>query len=92
MAIYATRSRDPRPHRHTMIGSPVNLGFDRVTVSTLDRSRLFLMRNLTDVRMTGSAEILAVNGATVFHRIDLVVASKTILIPDLIGSAECARA
>ena len=85
VTIYATRGRDPNPHGDAMVGRSVDLGFDSMTIGALDRRRFVLMRDLTDIIMTGSAEVLAVDGTGILRRIDLVVAGKTILVLDLLG-------
>jgi len=74
-----------------MVGRPIDLSFERMTIRALDRRRLFLMRNLTDVRVAGSTEVLAVDGPGILFGIDLIVAGETVFVPDLLRSAERTR-
>ena len=74
-----------------MIGRSIDLSFDGMTVGALDRRRLILVRNLTNVRVTGSAKVPSMDRVGVFRGIDLIVTSKTILVLDLLRSAEAAR-
>jgi len=88
VAIHASRRRDPRPNRDTVVGRLVDLSFKDMTIRALDRRGLILMRDLANVCMTGSAKIFTVNRTGVLRRIDLTMAGKAILVLDFLGSAE----
>jgi len=91
MAIHAARGGDPRTHGQPMIGRPVNLSFEGMTIRALDGRRLVLVRDLADIIMARGTEVLAMNGAGILCRIDLIVTGKTIFVPDLLRSTESTR-
>jgi hypothetical protein len=75
-----------------MIGRPVNLRFKGMTVSALDGRRLILVRDLTDVRMAGSAKVLAVNRMGVLLRSYLVMTGQAIFVLDFLEGPQDVRA
>jgi hypothetical protein len=74
-----------------MIGSPVDLSFKGMTISALDRRQFVRMRDLTDVCMTGSAEVLAMDRMSILLRSDLVMAGKAIFVTDFLWGTQGAR-
>ena len=68
------------------------MSFKGMTVSALDGRRLILVRDLTDVRMAGSAKVLAVDRTGVLLRSYLVMAGQAIFVPDFLGGPPDVRA
>jgi hypothetical protein len=83
VAIQAVGCRSAGLARAAVIGSLIDLGFERVAVGTIDLGWFVLVQDLADIIVARGAQVSGVDRILEILELDVVMARQAVLIGDL---------